>query len=100
VEYSDKAEAVIKKYQADPSIASLPICMSKTQYSLSDDPKKLGAPKGFTVTVKDLYVSAGAGFVVVSLGDITFMPGLSIKPAYYKIDLDFSSNPPKVVGLS
>eukprot|EP00930_Biecheleria_cincta_P053947 TRINITY_DN3977_c0_g3_i1.p1 TRINITY_DN3977_c0_g3~~TRINITY_DN3977_c0_g3_i1.p1 ORF type:complete len:699 (+),score=156.46 TRINITY_DN3977_c0_g3_i1:264-2099(+) len=100
VEYSEKAKAVIAKYQADPDIACLPICMSKTQYSLSDDPKKLGAPKGFTITVKDLYVSAGAGFVVVSLGDITFMPGLPIKPAYYKIDLDFSTNPPKVVGLS
>merc|ERR1719373_511442 len=100
VVYSDKAEAIIAKYEQDPAIRSLPICMSKTQYSLSDDPKKLGAPKGFTITVKDLYVSAGAGFIVVSLGDITYLPGFPIKPAYYKIDLDFSTNPPKVVGLS
>merc|ERR1712061_91282 len=90
--FSDKAEAIIAKYEQDPDIRSLPICMSKTQYSLSDDPKKLGAPKGFNITVKDIYVSAGAGFLVASLGDINFLPGLPIKPAYYKIDLDFSEN--------
>jgi len=100
VQYSEKAQAVLAKYQADPAINCLPVCMSKTQYSLSDDPKKLGAPKDFTVTVKDMYVSAGAGFIVVSLGDIVYIPGLPIKPAYYKIDLDFSHDPPRVVGLS
>lgn len=100
VQYSEKAEKIIAQYETDLAIRSLPICMSKTQYSLSDDPKKLGAPKGFTVTVKDIYVSAGAGFLVVSLGDITFMPGLAIKPAYFKIDLDFSTDPPKILGLS
>ncbi|CAJ1398469.1 unnamed protein product [Effrenium voratum] len=100
VKYSEKAEAALARYEADPAISCLPICMSKTQYSLSDDPKKLGAPKGFTITVQDMYVSAGAGFIVVSLGDITFMPGLPIKPAYYKIDLDFNHTPPRVVGLS
>merc|ERR1719401_1040566 len=100
VVYSDKAEAIIKKYEQDPEIRSLPICMSKTQYSLSDDPKKLGAPKGFNITVKDIYVSAGAGFLVASLGEINFIPGLPIKPAYYKIDLDFSEDPPRIVGLS
>merc|ERR1719401_3326483 len=100
VVYSDKAEAIIAKYEQDPEIRSLPICMSKTQYSLSDDPKKLGAPKGFNITVKDIYVSAGAGFLVASLGEINFIPGLPIKPAYYKIDLDFSEDPPRIVGLS
>jgi len=100
VQYSEKAEEMIKKYEADPAIKILPICMSKTQYSLTDDPKKLGAPKGFTVTVKDMFVSAGAGFLVCSLGEITFIPGLPIKPAYYKIDLDFSTYPPKILGLS
>lgn len=100
VKYSEKAEAIIRKYEADPAISCLPICMSKTQYSLTDDPKRLGAPKDFTVTVKDIYVSAGAGFLVASLGDITFIPGLPIKPAYYKIDLDFSTQPPRIVGLS
>lgn len=54
----------------------------------------------FQVTVKDLSVSAGAGFIVVSLGTITFIPGLPIKPAYYHIDLDLSGSTPKVVGLS
>lgn len=100
VQYSEKAEEMIARYEKDPAIRGLPICMSKTQYSLSDDPKKLGAPKGFTVTVKDIYVSAGAGFLVASLGDISFIPGLPIKPAYYKIDLDFSHSPPRVLGLS
>mmetsp|Transcript_33063 Transcript_33063/g.71973 ORF Transcript_33063/g.71973 Transcript_33063/m.71973 type:complete len:681 (+) Transcript_33063:51-2093(+) len=100
VVYSEKAEALIVRYEADPAIRGLPICMSKTQYSLTDNPTKLGAPKGFTINVKDIYVSAGAGFLVVSLGDITFIPGLPIKPAYYKVDLDFSTNPPRVVGLS
>eukprot|EP00445_Apocalathium_hangoei_P041367 CAMPEP_0203969870 /NCGR_PEP_ID=MMETSP0359-20131031/97676_1 /ASSEMBLY_ACC=CAM_ASM_000338 /TAXON_ID=268821 /ORGANISM="Scrippsiella Hangoei, Strain SHTV-5" /LENGTH=685 /DNA_ID=CAMNT_0050907813 /DNA_START=47 /DNA_END=2104 /DNA_ORIENTATION=- len=100
VTYSEKAEGIIAKYEADPAIRILPICMSKTQYSLTDDPKKLGAPKGFNINVKDIYVSAGAGFLVASLGDITFIPGLPIKPAYYKIDLDFSHDPPRIVGLS
>merc|ERR1711972_264467 len=100
VVYSDKAEAIIAKYEQDPEIRGLPICMSKTQYSLSDDPKKLGAPKGFNITVKDIYVSAGAGFLVASLGEINFIPGLPIKPAYYKIDLDFSVDPPRIIGLS
>ena len=74
--------------------------MSKTQYSLSDDATKLGAPTGFKVHVKDVYVSAGAGFLVASLGAISFIPGLPIKPAYYKIDLDLTQQPPKVLGLS
>uniref|UniRef100_A0A7S1RI50 formate--tetrahydrofolate ligase n=1 Tax=Alexandrium catenella TaxID=2925 RepID=A0A7S1RI50_ALECA len=100
VRYSEKAEAVIERYEKDPAISSLPICMSKNQYSLTDDPKRLGAPKGFTITVRDIYVSAGAGFLVASLGEITFIPGLPIKPAYYKIDLDFSTDPPRVTGLS
>jgi len=100
VKYSEKAEKIIAQYGEDPEIRSLPICMSKTQYSLSDDANKLGAPKGFTINVKDLYVSAGAGFIVVSLGAINFIPGLPIKPAYYKIDLDFSTTPPRILGLS
>ena len=97
-EYSAEAEARIAKFEADPTVRCLPICMSKTQYSLSDDPAKLGAPSGFKVKVRDLYVSAGAGFIVVSLGTITFIPGLPIRPAYYKIDLDVETG--KVVGLS
>ncbi|MBO4954110.1 MAG: formate--tetrahydrofolate ligase [Clostridia bacterium] len=67
---------------------SLPVCMAKTQYSFSDDPKKLGAPEGFTVTIKNVRVSAGAGFVVVLTGDIMTMPGLPPVPAAEKIDVD------------
>ena len=66
----------------------LPICIAKTQYSFTDDPTKLGAPEGFTVTVKNVKVSAGAGFVVVLTGDIMTMPGLPRVPAAEKIDVD------------
>ena len=66
----------------------LPICMAKTQYSFSDDPSLLGAPEGFTVTVRDLKVSAGAGFLVALTGDIMTMPGLPRVPSAEKIDVD------------
>ena len=66
----------------------MPICMAKTQYSFSDDPAKLGAPKGFEVTVRNLKVSAGAGFIVALTGDIMTMPGLPKVPAAEKIDVD------------
>ena len=66
----------------------LPICVAKTQYSFSDDPTKLGAPEGFTVTVKNVKVSAGAGFIVVLTGDIMTMPGLPKVPAAERIDVD------------
>ena len=67
---------------------ALPVCVAKTQYSFSDDPKKLGAAEGFTVTVKNVKVSAGAGFIVVLTGDILTMPGLPRVPAAEKIDVD------------
>lgn len=66
----------------------LPVCMAKTQYSLSDDPKKLGRPEGFTVQVREAYISAGAGFVVVITGNIMTMPGLPKAPAAFGIDVD------------
>ena len=66
----------------------LPVCMAKTQYSLSDDPAKLGAPSGFTVTVRDLRISAGAGFIVALTGSIMTMPGLPKSPAAERIDVD------------
>ena len=66
----------------------LPICMAKTQYSFSDDPAKLGAPEGFTVTVRNVKVSAGAGFIVALTGDIMTMPGLPKAPAAQRIDVD------------
>ncbi len=74
----------------------LPICIAKTQYSFSDDPTKLGAPEGFTVTVKSVKVSAGAGFVVVLTGDIMTMPGLPKVPAAEKVDVDSNG---KITGL-
>ena len=74
----------------------LPICMAKTQYSFSDDPALLGAPKGFTVTVRNLRVSAGAGFIVAYTGDIMTMPGLPKVPAAEKIDVDAEG---KITGL-
>ena len=67
---------------------NLPICMAKTQYSFSDDPSKLGAPKGFRVTVRNLKVCGGAGFIVALTGDIMTMPGLPKVPAAEKIDVD------------
>jgi formate--tetrahydrofolate ligase len=67
---------------------SLPVCMAKTQYSFSDDPSLLGAPQGFTVTVRNLKVAAGAGFVVALTGDIMTMPGLPKVPSAEKIDVD------------
>lgn len=74
----------------------LPICMAKTQYSFSDNPALLGAPSGFTVTVKNLKVSAGAGFIVALTGDIMTMPGLPKKPAAENIDVDENG---KITGL-
>ena len=75
---------------------NLPICVAKTQYSFSDDPTKLGAPEGFTVTVRNVKVSAGAGFIVVLTGDIMTMPGLPKVPAAMKIDVDENG---KITGL-
>ena len=66
----------------------LPICMAKNQYSLSDDATKLGRPRGFDITISDMYVSAGAGFIVALTGDIMTMPGLPKKPAAESIDVD------------
>ncbi|MBQ3200806.1 MAG: formate--tetrahydrofolate ligase [Clostridia bacterium] len=73
-------------------LAKLPICVAKTQYSFSDDPTLLGAPEGFTVTVRDLKVSSGAGFIVVYTGDVMTMPGLPKVPAAEKIDVDADGN--------
>ena len=80
----------------DMGYGNLPICVAKTQYSFSDDPTKLGAPEGFTVTVRNVKVSAGAGFIVVLTGDIMTMPGLPKVPAAMKIDVDESG---KITGL-
>ena len=73
-----------------------PVCIAKTQYSFSDDPSKLGAPENFTVTVKNVRISAGAGFVVVLTGDIMTMPGLPKSPAAERIDV---TDDGRIVGL-
>ena len=67
---------------------NLPVCMAKNQYSLSDDPKLLGRPVGFEINIREVYVSAGAGFVVVLTGAVMTMPGLPKKPAAHSIDVD------------
>ena len=110
----EKIEAIVKKVYGGSGVAylptakkqlmqikalgfdNMPVCMAKTQYSLSDDPTKLCAPEGFTVTVKNVKVSAGAGFVVVLTGDIMTMPGLPKVPAAEKIDIDGDG---KITGL-
>ena len=102
----DKIEAIVKRVYGGNGISvlpaakkqietlnelgfdKLPICVAKTQYSFSDDPTKLGAPENFTVTIKNVKVSAGAGFIVVLTGDIMTMPGLPRVPAAEKIDVD------------
>ncbi len=110
----EKIEAIVKKVYGGNGIiltpnakkqveqltalgfGKLPVCVAKTQYSFSDDPTKLGAPEGFTVTVKNVKVSAGAGFIVVLTGDILTMPGLPKVPAAEKIDVDENG---KITGL-
>ena len=87
VELTDGAKKQAKRL-AELGFGNLPICMAKTQYSFSDDPKLLGAPKDFKVTVRNLKVSAGAGFIVALTGDIMTMPGLPKVPAAEKIDVD------------
>ena len=74
--------------QQDDERVATGLCMAKTQYSFSDDPSLLGAPRGFTVTVRNLKVSAGAGFLVALTGDIMTMPGLPKVPAAERIDVD------------
>ena len=68
--------------------SQLPICMAKTQYSFSDNPKLIGRPEGFTVSISELTVSAGAGFIVVLTGDVMKMPGLPKTPSAETIDID------------
>ena len=87
VTYAPAAAKELKKI-AEMGMSHFPVCMAKTQYSLSDDQTKLGRPEGFTINVREVYVSAGAEFVVAVTGAITTMPGLSKDPAAYHIDVD------------
>ena len=110
----EKIEAIVKKVYGGDGITVMPaakkqieqltklgfdkcpVCMAKTQYSFSDDPTKLGAPENFTVTIKNVKISAGAGFIVVLTGDILTMPGLPKSPAAERIDVDANG---KITGL-
>lgn len=89
--YTAQAEKAIKEIES-LGLDKLPVCVAKTQYSLSDDPAKLGKPENFRITVRDLKLSAGAGFVVAYTGDIMTMPGLPKVPAANKIDCDVNGN--------
>ncbi len=97
VTYEAAAEKALADILAiDPAYAKLPVCMAKTQYSLSDDPAKLGRPRDYDLTVREIKLSAGAGFIVVLTGTIMTMPGLSKQPAAYSIDIDNDGN---ITGL-
>ena len=91
VNYTKAAEKAIAEIEALGK-DKLPVCVAKTQYSLSDDPTKLGKPENFTITVRDVRLSAGAGFIVALTGDIMTMPGLPKQPAAYNIDVDTDGN--------
>ncbi len=95
VNYSATAKKQLEKL-TELGFGNLPICMAKNQYSLSDDPTLLGRPEGFDLSIREAYVSAGAGFVVVLTGSIMTMPGLPKKPAAYAIDVDSDG---RIVGL-
>ena len=95
VKFTANVEKEIKNLEK-LGYSDLPICMAKTQYSLSDDASKLGRPVDFDITVRDMYVSAGAGFIVAITGSIMTMPGLSKAPAAYGIDVDDDGN---IIGL-
>ncbi len=91
VAFTAQAEKAIKEI-TDLGFGEIPVCVAKTQYSLSDDPNKLGKPENFNITVRDVKLSAGAGFVVALTGDIMVMPGLPKAPAALKIDCDNNGN--------
>jgi len=97
VEYSPEAEKKVEIYTRQ-GFDKLPICMAKTQYSLSHDPNLKGAPSGFTVPVRDIRASVGAGFLYPLLGTMSTMPGLSTRPGYYDVDLDTATG--RIIGLS
>lgn len=95
VNYTPAVEKTIAEFEAK-GLDKMPICMAKTQYSLSDDQFKLGAPTGFKITVRELRISAGAGFIVALTGNILTMPGLPKKPAAENMDIDING---KITGL-
>ena len=97
VDFEPLALGKLERFQADPETARLPVCIAKTQYSLSHDPKLLGRPRGWRLPVKDILVYRGAGLLVPVAGEIKLMPGTSASPAYRRIDVDVETG--KVKGL-
>ena len=97
VDFEPLALEKLAAFQKDPETARLPVCVAKTQYSLSHDPKLLGRPKGWRMPVKDVLIYRGAGLVVPVAGEIKLMPGTSASPAYRRIDVDVETG--KVKGL-
>ena len=97
VDFEPLAEEKLAAYQADPATAQLPICIAKTQYSLSHDPELLGRPKGWRLPVKDILLYQGAGLLVPVAGEIKLMPGTSASPAFRRVDVDVETG--KVRGL-
>ena len=97
VDFEPLALEKLAQFQADPEIARLPICIAKTQYSISHDPTLLGRPKGWRMPVKDVLIYRGAGLVVPVAGEIKLMPGTSASPAYRRIDVDTATG--RVSGL-
>jgi formate--tetrahydrofolate ligase len=91
VDYTPAAESTLKELEAN-GYGNLPVCMAKTQMSISDDPAKKGRPKGYRITVREVRLSAGAGFIVPICGSIMTMPGLPKKPAAEIIDIDENGN--------
>lgn len=98
IEYSETAQAQLSAYEQDDEVNAFPICVAKTQYSISTDPEAKGAPSGHNFYVRELVPRYGAGFLVVMAGDIMTIPGLPTRPNYYDIDLDTTTG--KIVGLS
>ena len=97
VDYEPLAREKLAAFQADPETAKLPVCIAKTQYSLSHDPNLLGRPKGWRLPVRDILVYRGAGLLVPVAGEIKLMPGTSASPAYRRIDVDVETG--RVHGL-
>ena len=97
VAFSETAAEKLARFEADPVLSKLPVCMAKTQYSLSHDPKRLGRPKGWTLPVRDVLIYQGAGLVVPVTGDIKLMPGTAANAAFRRIDVDVETG--KVKGL-
>jgi formyltetrahydrofolate synthetase len=96
VEYTPEAEVQIKAAEV-AGFADLPVCMAKTQFSLSTDPAAKGVPTGFTIKVREVRASVGAGFLVCICGNIMMVPGLPTRPGFYDVDLDLEND--RIVGL-